>query len=180
VISVAWTGIASILLIEGRTVHNAFQAPLTLNEQSRSSLSINSKKAEELRNADIFIWDEAAFAPLYALKAVDYLLKDIMQNNLLFGGKTFVMGGDFKQTPPVVHKGSKIKIVEASIKQFVKQYFKILKLKTNMRADPNAIEFADWLLKIGNGKEPTYKQFGDDTIKLPEKIISKTKEDLIE
>ena len=94
-----------------------------MNEQSRSSLSINSKKAEELRNADIFIWVEAAFAPLYALKAVDYLPKDIMQNNLLFGGKTFVMGGDFKQTPTVVHKGSKIKIVEASIKQFVKQYF---------------------------------------------------------
>ena len=128
-ISVAWTGIASILLIEERTVHNAFQIPITLNEQSRSSLSINSKKAEELRNADIFIWVEAAFAPLYALKAVDYLPKDIMQNNLLFGGKTFVMGGDFKQTPPVVHKGSKIKIVETSIKQFVKQYFNKLKTK---------------------------------------------------
>jgi hypothetical protein len=73
--------------------------------------------------------NEAEVAPLYALKEADYLLKDIMQNNLLFGGKTFVMGGDFKQTPTVVHKGSKIKIVETSIKQFVIQYFNILKTK---------------------------------------------------
>jgi len=46
VLSVAWTGIASILLIDGRTVHNAFQIPLDLNEDSRSSMPYQSTKAK--------------------------------------------------------------------------------------------------------------------------------------
>jgi hypothetical protein len=31
VLSVAWTGIAATLLIEGRTVHSTFQLPLEMN-----------------------------------------------------------------------------------------------------------------------------------------------------
>jgi len=34
VLSVAWTGIAAILLLDGRTVHNAFQLPFTLLENA--------------------------------------------------------------------------------------------------------------------------------------------------
>ena len=51
-------------------------------------------------------------ASIRALKAIDKLLRDIMNNNILFGGKVFVMGGDFRQTPPVVNKGSRAKILE--------------------------------------------------------------------
>ena len=58
VLSVAWTGIASTLLIDGRTVHNAFQIPLDLHEDSRSSMPIQSAKARFLREVDVIIWDE--------------------------------------------------------------------------------------------------------------------------
>ena len=63
VISVAWTGIAATLLIEGRTVHSIFQLPLELNEKTTSNMTLNSKKAKVLRDADLIIWDEAPMAP---------------------------------------------------------------------------------------------------------------------
>ena len=93
----AWTGIASILLIEGRTVHNVFQLPLDLNEDSQSSISLSSSKAQQIKETDVFIWDEAAMAPLYSLKAIDRFLKRLMGNNILFGGKVMVLGGDFRR-----------------------------------------------------------------------------------
>lgn len=42
VIPVAWTGIAAMLLPEGRTVHSRFKLPLQLNETSVSALKVNS------------------------------------------------------------------------------------------------------------------------------------------
>ena len=36
------------------------------------------------------------------IEAFDFLLKDIMESNMLFGEKVVVFGGDFRQTLPVV------------------------------------------------------------------------------
>ena len=107
VISVAWTGIAATLLIEGRTVHNIFQILLTLHETSTSSMHLNSKKAKTLIGADLIIWDEAPMAPLQALNTIDRLLRKLMNNDFPFGGKTIVLGGDFRQVKPVVTHANK-------------------------------------------------------------------------
>ena len=92
VLSVAWTGIAATLLIEGRTVHSTFQLPLELNETSTSNMTLNSKKAKILREADLIVWDEAPMAPIMALNTIDRLLRKIMNNDLPFGGKVIVLG----------------------------------------------------------------------------------------
>ena len=105
---------------------------------------------------------------------------NLMGNNLLFGGKPFILGGDFRQTPPVVHKGTKMKTNESSIKKFVNKNFKKINLTKNMRADPNAKEFAEWLLKIGNGTEQIHTQFSDEMIKLPRQCVIKKKSDFID
>ena len=101
-ITVAWTGIAANLLPDGRTAHNRFKLPVPLIETSTSSIRPNSKDAQAIREAEIFIWDEAPMAPSYALKAVDILLRDIMNVDVPFGGKVMVLGGDFRQVLPVV------------------------------------------------------------------------------
>ncbi len=113
-------------------------------------------------------------ASIRALKAIDKLLRDLMKNNIPFGGKVFVMGGDFRQTPPVVHKGSRAKIVENSIKSYVSQNFEVFELTKNMRADPKQNKFAKWLLEVGNG----LKDMGEDLVKMPNECI--VKGDLIE
>jgi ATP-dependent DNA helicase PIF1 len=58
VLSVAWTGIAAILLIDGRTVHSAFRLPLTLNEDSRCNMNVDSALANELKEVSLICVDE--------------------------------------------------------------------------------------------------------------------------
>jgi hypothetical protein len=105
VISCSWTGIAATLLIEGRTVHQTFSIPLDLKEDSIAQLKLGEPKAELVRNANLIIWDEAPMAPNLAFNAIDRFLKKQMENNLPFGGKNFFLGGDFRQTAPVVNHG---------------------------------------------------------------------------
>ena len=152
VLCVAWSGIAATLLPHGRTVHTAFKLPVPVNEVNRSStMSIQSKEAKMLKDIDVIIWDEAPMSHKIALEAVDLLLRDIMQSSQPFGGKQMVLGGDFRQIPPVVPKGSRSDTINASIKQSVLwSHFHVFGLSQNMRAEGQT-DWADLLLKIGNG-----------------------------
>ena len=63
----------------------------------------------------LFILDETSMLSLDILHCVDRLLRDILGNNIPFGGKTFLLGGDFRQTLPVVKMAIAAQIVEQSI-----------------------------------------------------------------
>ncbi len=75
--------------------------------------------AELVRNADLIIWDEALMMHRQAFETVDWTLCDLMQlddahaNEKIFGGKTVVLGGDFRHILPVVPKGGQEDIVSA-------------------------------------------------------------------
>ena len=49
----------------------------------------------------MIVWDEAPMAPREALECVDMLLRDLLQNDMPFGGKVLVVGGEFRQVLPV-------------------------------------------------------------------------------
>ncbi|XP_073122695.1 uncharacterized protein [Henckelia pumila] len=89
------------------------------------------------------------------IEKLDDMLRDIMNSNIIFGGKIIVFGGDFCQTLPVIFKGTKDDIIDSSIvmSPLWNQFDKI-NLKQNMRAllDHN---FTNYLLKIGDGIEDT-------------------------
>jgi len=87
VCTMAFTGIAATLLPEGKTVYKTFVLPVPLFADSSSNIKIQSKEAQYLKKIDIFIWDEAPMAPRYALEIMDRTLRDIINNNLPFGGK---------------------------------------------------------------------------------------------
>ena len=144
-ICVAWTGIAATILLGGRTVHSVFKLPLDLNEVSNSSISLNSKAAKFLSEASVIIWDEAPMAPLHALDAIDRILKKIMRSEKPFGGKTLLLGGDFRQVTPVIKHASRTKIVENSIKysKYWPQFRKLF-LTKNMRALGEERDFGPW------------------------------------
>src|SRR6267154_365002 len=93
-----------------------------------------------------------------------------MRNNNPFGGKIIILGGDFRQTLPIVPHGSRSAIIEASIKfNNLWNDFNILKLTRNVRSlDPT---FSDWLIKLGNGEMTNDKGLPEDIIEIPDHFI---------
>ena len=73
----AWTGIATTLMPEGRTVHSLFKLPVPVLENSTCNVAPTSEHAQMLRGVDLFITDEASMIPSHALHAIDRCLQDI-------------------------------------------------------------------------------------------------------
>ncbi|RWS27879.1 uncharacterized protein B4U80_03589 [Leptotrombidium deliense] len=150
VFTIAWTGIAAILLPSGRTAHKSFQLPLNIQEST--TLYWNSKTKQIIQDTDVFIWDEASMIPAAALESIDIALRDICSKDKPFGGKLFLLGGDFRQILPVLKRAGKTQIINATIKHSsLWQNFISYSLSINMRAGPTQNRFAEWLLEIGNG-----------------------------
>jgi hypothetical protein len=167
---VASTGIAANLLQGGRTYFSQYKLPVPLLENSTSSMRMSSMDAELIRKASVLIWDEATMAPSYALNAVDRLLREIMDEELQFGGKVLLLGGDFRQCLPVVPHGSRSTIIECSMKfSPLWNFFKPLHLQANVRStDP---KYSDWLIQLGTGELSNQEGFAPDIIEIPEEYI---------
>ncbi|CAB4488149.1 unnamed protein product [Rhizophagus irregularis] len=185
-LAVASSGIAALLLPGGRTAHSCFKIPINIHEDSTCSIKHNSDLASLLQIAKLIIWDEAPMTHRYAFEAVDRTLKDLMKaiDPLLeekpFGGKVIVFGGDFRQILPVVIKGNREDIVGSCLRRSTLwTHVKLITLKINMRLfrtenQPDAAEqkeFAEWLLKVGEGRIPTIRGLENNIIRLPNDII---------
>jgi ATP-dependent DNA helicase PIF1 len=93
-IRVASSGIAALLLEGGRTSHSIFKIPIALGKDSMCSIHVQSDFAELLWEAKLIIWDEALAQHRHCAKAVDRILRDIMQRpDLPFGGKVVCLWG---------------------------------------------------------------------------------------
>lgn len=115
VLVVASSGIAACLLPDGCTAHSTFGIPIQLNADSISTIDVASARGRAIAEADIIFWDEAVMMHRHGYETTDRLLKDLMQNDLLFGGKAIIFGGDFRQVLPVVINGNRAQIVRATM-----------------------------------------------------------------
>ncbi|XP_073035205.1 uncharacterized protein [Primulina eburnea] len=168
IIAVATSGIAATLLQGGRTAHSRFQIPLRPTASSLCKIKKQTELAELIRRASAIVWDEAPMANRYAFESVSKSFQDIMENQIAFGGKTMVFGGDFRQVLPVVKRGTKAEQIAASISRSTFWHrVKIIHLQQNMRSAQD-IEFSQFLLRIGDGLQQTVNH---DFIKLPDSII---------
>ncbi|GAA0147725.1 hypothetical protein LIER_36572 [Lithospermum erythrorhizon] len=152
---VASSDIAYSGFIGGRTAHSRFKIPIDGGPNKRCQISFQSSESDLISTSKIIIWDEAPMADKYAMHALYKLLQDLCENQDPFGGKLVVFGGDFHQVLPVVRGGGNNEQIEASIMSSpLREHFVKLKLTVNMRArfDPG---FVDFLMRIGNGQEPT-------------------------
>ena len=73
----------------------------------------------------------------YCFEALDKTLSDIMcmsnSDNVPFGRKVVVFGGDFRQILPIIPRGSRSDIVHATINaSYLWDYCTVLKLTKNM------------------------------------------------
>ncbi|XP_019182314.1 PREDICTED: uncharacterized protein LOC109177372 [Ipomoea nil] len=139
VLNVASSGIASLLLPGGRTAHSRFSIPIAVNEDSTCNISQSSPLAQLIMQSKLIIWDEAPMMHKFCFEALDRTMRDIMRAknpknlDMTFGGKTVVLGGDFRQILPVIPKGTRQDIVGANTE--VKEIEK----------------FAKWIANIGDG-----------------------------
>lgn len=182
ILAVASSGIAAILLDLGRTFHSRFKAErLHPAPEQRLNIKAQTTLAELLRRADAIIWDEAAMGNKYHMEALDLTLRDFMKakdprlESVPFGGKTIVLAGDFRQTLPIVRFASRAQIIDVAMsRSALWKRFTKMSLEENMRIENArkvlldgvasaediamlaALErFAEWLLQIGNGTDPT-------------------------
>ncbi|XP_026377019.1 uncharacterized protein LOC113271382 [Papaver somniferum] len=135
VLEVASSGIASLLLPGGRTAHSRFKIPLTPDETSICNIAKNKDLAKLIQRAELIIWDEAPIMHRNALEAVDKTLKFLMDDSdKIFGGKTVLLGGDFRHVLPVIRGETRADIVSASINRSrMWSHCRVFKLTINMR-----------------------------------------------
>ncbi|CAN1756188.1 ATP-dependent DNA helicase PIF1 [Linum perenne] len=146
---VASSGIAATLLPGGVTAHSRFRIPLDVDSTSTCTIKKGTSLARLMKSASLIVWDEA--------QGVNYKP---------FGGKTVLLGGDFRQTLPIVVNGGREDNLNASLtRSYLWNHCTLLELKTNMRIIDSTINaapifeglsFPEWVLAIGDGRIPTF------------------------
>ncbi|XP_025611896.1 uncharacterized protein [Arachis hypogaea] len=194
VLNVASSGIASLLLPNGRTAHSRFKIPLDLNEDSICCIKQGTSLSKLVCRAKLIIWDEAPMLNKLCYEALDRCLRDIVRfepyynSELPFGGKVVVLGGDFRQILPVIPMGSRQDIVQAAINSsYLWEHCNVLRLTINMRLTVRATytslsdvsQFASWLLDIGDGIAGDSTD-GESIVVIPDEIIIQDFDQLVD
>ncbi|KAK9065378.1 hypothetical protein SSX86_016761 [Deinandra increscens subsp. villosa] len=163
VLAVAGSGIASLLLPSGRTAHSRFQIPIDVTDESVCNIKEDSPLAGLLRQTSLVIWDEAPMTDRRCFECLDRTLQDILdKRGVPFGGKSVLLGGDFRQTLPIKKRAGKAKVIASSLpKSYMWPHFRIIKLTENMRLLRHGVSneeresigrFSQWLLDVGDGR----------------------------
>lgn len=160
-LAVASSGIAATLLEGGKTAHAAFKLPLNIihSETSLCNISKQSNTAQVLRDCKLIVWDESTMAHKKAFEAVSMALQDIRGIDRVMGGVTVLLAGDFRQTLPVVPRGTRADEIKACVKtsylwpNICKLYLK-KNMRVHLRNDLSTGTFSELLLNIGDGNYP--------------------------
>ncbi|XP_024010402.1 ATP-dependent DNA helicase pfh1-like [Eutrema salsugineum] len=162
VLPVASSGIAALLLPGGRTAHSRFKIPLHVTKDSICEIKRGTMLSELLIKTDLIIWDEAPMSHRHTFEALDRTLKDLLSekdpsaSEKPFGGKTVLLGGDFRQILPVIPHGLRADTVQASVsKSSLWDSCNVFVLEKNMRLQQSEASFAAWVLSVGNGTAKT-------------------------
>ncbi|CAI0541766.1 unnamed protein product [Linum tenue] len=190
VLVVASSGIAATLLPDASTAHSRFKIPLEIDHGSSCNIKKGTPLAQLIINASLIIWDEAPMVHRLSFEAVNRAFCDIMDvpfggaHYKPFGGKVVLLGGDFRQTLPIVADAGREESIDSSLTcSFLWQHCTVLHLTENMRVVASresqrstfgGMPFTEWTLAVGNGNVPG-KSFpsnqSTDWIEIPESLL---------
>jgi hypothetical protein len=190
VLIVASSVVASFLLPAGRTAHSRFKISCDLDSNSTCNIKKGTMLADLIKRTSLVIWDEAFMAHRMTFEALDRSFRDILSSessnsqNMPFGGKVIVLGGDARQILPVIEGGTKSQVLGAVItNSYLWHSITMLYLTQNMRlsstdlsidAKKEVESFSKWILAIGEGKVPARAKENETEkcwIKLPPEIL---------
>jgi ATP-dependent DNA helicase PIF1 len=101
VLTVASSGVASLLLPVGRTTHSRFRIPCELDKTSTCDIKRGTMLAELIESASLIFWDEEFMTHRNSFEALDRSLHDLLSlksaqsATIPFGGKVIVLGGRY-------------------------------------------------------------------------------------
>ncbi|XP_071699017.1 uncharacterized protein [Rutidosis leptorrhynchoides] len=192
-LSVASSGITSLLLLGGRTAHSRFVIPLELMENSTCRIKQKTHLAELMQQVRLIIWDEAPMTQRFAFEALDKTLKDILgakneaNRSKLFGGIPILLGGDFRQILPIIPTGKRQEIVQACINRSdlwqscqlhtLSRIMRVNEFIADGQVDPRKQQFNKWVLDIGDSKVSAVCKDGKEEptgIEIPNEFIVKS------
>lgn len=161
-LAVASSGIAATLLTGGRTAHSVFKLPLNLaNEENPTcNISKSSNRGALLQQCKLIVWDECTMSHKKAIEALNLSLKDIRSNEALMGGVVVLLAGDFRQTLPVIERGTPADEMNACLKASplwtqVEKLYLTCNMRVQLHNDQESGEHAKKLLQIGEGRLQT-------------------------
>ncbi|EJD34519.1 helicase [Auricularia subglabra TFB-10046 SS5] len=155
VLPTATSAFAALLYEGGRTMHSCFKIPVEENnELLRSPIEQGDSRAQLLQEFRVLIWDEAPMANRAALACVEETCRRVTGDSRPFGGKIVILAGDFRQTCPVVRRGTRAQVVDASIRRSpLWELFSIRRLTVPIRNAEDS-EYSAWVDTIGDGAGP--------------------------
>ena len=159
VLIVASTGIAALQLPGGWTAHSMFKLPMddALTPTCVCNIHAQTQRAEFISKSDLIIWDELPMTHRYCVEALDRTLQDLMKNSNIFGGKTILFSGDWRQIGPIVKNGSAADTVDAA---FITSnlWGNVHRMKlTKSQRDRENPQYASFVRAVGEGTHPTTK-----------------------
>lgn len=131
--------------------------------------------ARRITEADIIVIDEITMLHKVVFENVEALIRKLTGSTKFFGGKVVLIGGDWKQSLPVVTEGGLPAQVAACIQSSqLYQHFRKVKLNQIVRIQRD--HYTDWwinfLRDIGEGRTGDFATF-------PEWMIVNSREELI-
>jgi ATP-dependent DNA helicase PIF1 len=155
------------------------------NEQSVCNINKNSGLAEVLKKCKLIVWDEYTMSHKQHVETLDRTLKDFRDNTTVMGGVFLLLSGDFRQTLPVIPKGTPADEIKACLKKSrLWPHVHTLHLTTNMRValhgDATANTFSTRLLQVGEKRHPVDPATGELSIPKDLGIVVSSLDDLIQ
>ena len=119
--------------------------------------------------------------PKHAIEAIDRMFRDICNSDVPFAVKVILLGGDFRQTLPVVRRARPAEIVEVCLKSsYIWPLVQIFRLNTNMRAGEGEQIFSDFLLCLGSGQLPVKgNEPYSESIEIPNECVLDKNGDIV-
>ena len=120
-----------------------------------TSVQIPNEPTSYIRCSDLNVWDELPMTHRYCVEALNRTLQDITRNKNLFGGKTILFSGDWRQIGPVT-KGSSSPtdtVDVAFISSHLWNHVQRLRLTISQR-DKEDPQYADFVQRVEENKIP--------------------------
>ncbi|KFM65059.1 hypothetical protein X975_11203, partial [Stegodyphus mimosarum] len=157
-VAVASCGIAATLLKGDRAAHSVLKLPLSLAQEDSPICNFckNRSRSRMLRQCKLLAWDEGTVSHKKSYRSVKPNSSGFARQHRSYGRNGSFIGRDFRQTLPVIRRGTPADEIKACLKlSSLWEKVEKFRLKTNMRVhfrnDVDSGNYTETLLKIGDG-----------------------------